>query len=110
MNRMTKNQPIVAAAARALPRRLNVYLGLVAGALVAAYVVIMVITILLAALETQLSQNIQTKQMAIQKLESSYFASINELDSTDPAALGYVTPKHVAYVAATEAQGLSFAK
>jgi len=106
----SRTQPIVAVAARALPRRLNVYLALIAGALIAAYVVVMVITILLAALETQLSQNIETKQMAIQKLESSYFASINQLDAADPAALGYVTPKHVAYVEAADAPGLSFAK
>ncbi len=104
-----KNQPI-ALAARLLPRRVNMYLGLIAGALVAAYVVIMVITILLAALETQLSQNIETKQMAIQKLESTYFTSIDQLDATDPASLGYVTPKHVAYVAAADDSGLSFAK
>jgi len=105
-----RTQPLAAAAARALPRRLNVYLMLMAFALIAAYVAIMVITILLAALETQLSQNIETKQMAIQKLEASYFNSIDQLDSTDPASLGYVTPQHVAYVQAAEASGLSFAK
>ncbi|MDB5245542.1 MAG: hypothetical protein JWN90_647 [Parcubacteria group bacterium] len=94
----------------ALSNRLNLYLGLLAGGLLAAYVALMVTTILLAALQTQLAQNIQNKQMAIGKLETSYYAAIGQMDSTDPHALGYVTPAHVQYVTAASPNGLSFAK
>lgn len=93
-----------------LPNRINLYLTLIAGGLLAAYVALMVTTVLLATLQTQLAQNIQDKQMAIGKLETSYYAAIGQMDSTDPHALGYVTPAHVHYVTAATQTGLSFAK
>ncbi len=94
----------------ALPNRLNLYLTLIAGGLLAAYVALMVTTILLAALQTQLAQNIQNKQMAIGKLETSYYAAIGQMDATDPHALGYVTPTNVHYVTAASQTGFAFAK
>ncbi|MES2225958.1 MAG: hypothetical protein V4480_04105 [Patescibacteria group bacterium] len=92
-----------------LPNRLNLYLGLTVGALLALYVALMISTILFASLQTQLAQNVQDKQMAIGKLESSYYDAIGQLDRTDPRALGYVTPQHVEYVTAANLPGLSFA-
>ncbi len=107
-NRMPRARASVVATA--LPNRLNLYLGIVAGGLLTAYVTLMVTTILLAALQTQLAQNIQDTQMALGKLETSYYAAIGQMDSTDPHALGYVTPTHVHYVTAASPNGLSFAK
>ncbi|CAN5729994.1 hypothetical protein BH11PAT2_BH11PAT2_06890 [soil metagenome] len=110
MKTTMKNRSRTAALTTALPNRLNLYLGLIAAGLLAAYVALMVTTILLAALQTQLAQNIQDKQMAIGKLETSYYAAIGEMDSTDPHALGYVTPKNVQYITAASQTGFAFAK
>ncbi len=89
--------------------RLIPLLSVIAGALIAAYVVLMVMAILFAALQTQLAQNTQDKQMEIGKLEGTYYASIAQLDATDPRSLGYVKPGNVRYVTQAPLQGLSFA-
>lgn len=93
----------------ARPRLIPLLTALV-GTLLAAYVALIVTTILYAALQTQLAQNVQDKRMQIAKLESSYYASVASLDSTDPHALGYVTPQHVQYIAAAALPNLTFAQ
>ena len=90
--------------------RISLYLGIAASALLATYVVLMVSTIMFASLQTQLAQNIQTTQMEITKLESKYYDAISTMDTVDPHALGYVTPRTVSYVAATPTSGLTFAE
>ncbi len=96
--------------AAALSRpRLVPLLSILAGALFAAYVALMVTTILFASLQTQLSQEVQDKHMQIAKLETTYYGSVAEIDSADPHALGYVTPKRVEYVTEAQAPGMAFA-
>lgn len=90
--------------------RLIPLLSVVAGALLAAYIALMVAAILFAALQTELAQGVQDKRMAITKLESAYYASVAQLDATDPHTLGYVTPKRVQYVAASALPNLTFAR
>lgn len=86
------------------------YASALCGALLAAYVALMVTTIVFASLQTQLARSIQDTQMEITKLESQYYDAISSLDSVDPHALGYVTPHAVRYVAATPVSGLTFAQ
>jgi hypothetical protein len=80
------------------------------GVLVAAYVALMVTTIIFASLQTQLAQDVQDKHMQIAKLEDSYYASVATLDSTDPHALGYVKPAHVQYLTEASLPNLTFAR
>lgn len=96
--------------AAVLPRpRLTPLLSATAGALVAVYVALMITTIIFASLQTQLAQNVQEKHMEIAKLEDSYYASVAQLDSTDPHSLGYVTPPHIQYLSAATLPNLTFA-
>lgn len=93
-----------------LPRpRLIPLLSASAGVLVAAYVALMITTIVFASLQTQLAQNVQNKHMEIAKLETAYYASVAALDSTDPRSLGYVTPSHVQYLTQASVPNLTFA-
>lgn len=79
------------------------------GVLVAAYIALMVTTIIFASLQTQLAQDVQQKHMEIAKLESSYYTSVATLDSTDPRTLGYVTPSNVQYLSEASLPNLTFA-
>jgi len=89
--------------------RLIPALTAITGVLIAAYIALIVATILFAALQTQLAQDVQQKHMEIGKLESSYYEAVAQLDATDPHSLGYVTPSHVTYVTAAPASSLTFA-
>lgn len=98
-------------AAHTLTRsRLIPLLSILMGALLAAYVALMVATILFASLQTQLAQNVQEKRMDIAKLESTYYVAVANLDGTDPHALGYVTPSHVQYVSQAAMPNFAFAQ
>jgi hypothetical protein len=90
--------------------RLIPSLSILAGALLAAYIALIIAAILFAALQTQLAQNVQSTRMEIGKLESTYYAGVAQLDSTDPQTLGYVTPTHVQYVSAAQLPNLTFAQ
>lgn len=89
--------------------RLVPLLYVLAGMLLAAYVALMVTTILFAALQTQLAQDVQDKRMEIAKLESLYYEGVAQRDATDPQSLGFVTPTTVHYVSAAKIPNLTFA-
>lgn len=89
--------------------RLVPLLTVLAGSLVAAYVALMVTTIIFASLQTQLAQEVQVKHMAISKLENAYYDSVAKLDSADPQTLGYVTPSRVQYLTQATLPNLTFA-
>lgn len=84
-------------------------LSLLAGLLIAAYVALMIATVLFATLQTQLAQEVQQKHMQIASLERAYYDKVAELEATDPHTLGYVMPEHVTYVSATPLPNLTFA-
>ncbi len=92
----------------AMPDRLVPVLALACGALATVYVALMVTTILFATLQTQLASSIRDTQATIATLETKYYQSISELDSTDPYAVGYVRPAQVVYVSARALPNLSF--
>jgi hypothetical protein len=93
----------------ALPR-LVPSLSILAGALLAVYVALMVTTILFAALQTDLAQQVQDKRMQVAKLETRYYDDVASLDDTNPQSLGFVTPDSVQYVTAVAPQNLTFAR
>ncbi len=96
----------IALAARLRPIPL---LSLFAGLLAAAYVALMVATVLFATLQTQLAQEVQQKHMQIASLERAYYGKVAELEATDPSTLGFVMPKNVRYVSAAPLPNLTFA-
>jgi mannitol-specific phosphotransferase system IIBC component len=93
----------------ALPR-LNPALSVIAGVMLAAYVALIVTTVVFAAIQTKLAQEVQVQRMEIGKLEGKYYLAIGKLDQTDPHSLGYVTPQHVQYVSAADLPNLTFAR
>ncbi len=93
----------------AQPRLMPLLYSLV-GVLLAAYVALIVTTVLFAAVQTKLAQDVQQRRMEIGKLEGKYYEAIAVLDSADPHALGYVTPARVQYVTAAQLPNLTFAR
>lgn len=89
--------------------RLIPTLSATVGILIAAYVGLMITTIVLASLQTHLAQEVQQKQMAIGKLESNYYAQVAQLNAVNPQSLGYVKPTHVTYLTQASLPGLTFA-
>lgn len=92
----------------AMPDRLVPVLALACAALGAAYIALMVTTILFATLQTQLAASIRDTQASITALEAKYYESIATLDSTDPYAIGYVRPVQVVYVSGRALPSLTF--
>lgn len=96
--------------ARAIPLRTMPLLKILVGALLAAYIALVVVTVVFAAVQTKLAQHVQEQRMEIGKLETKYFAAIAAIDETDPYALGYVKPHSVQYVSAAKLPNLTFAR
>jgi hypothetical protein len=92
-----------------MPDRLIPILSLAVGALVTAYVSLVVVTIFYATWQTQLVSSTRQSQAAIADQETQYYDSIARIDQTDPLAAGYVKPKQISYVTAAAVPGLTFA-
>ncbi|HEV7121478.1 MAG TPA: hypothetical protein VGN56_01470 [Candidatus Paceibacterota bacterium] len=93
-----------------MPSRTIPVLSVAVGAMLLAYMALVVTTIVFATWQTQAASSISDAQATIGTLESQYYASIGSLDSTNPYSLGFVQPKQVEYVAAANLpEGLTFA-
>jgi cell division protein FtsL len=92
-----------------MPRNIVPYMVMSAGTLFAIYVTLVVVTIVYATLQTKLAYTMGDTQTQITTLESSYYASVTELDTMNPYAHGYVKPTHIEFVAAATVPALSFA-
>ena len=86
-----------------MPNRLITYLGAGFGVVAATYLTLVVFTVYLASLQTQLGSQIGDTQAAIGTLEASYYRAVTAIDATDPAALGYVQPVQREYARAATA-------
>lgn len=94
-----------------MPTRTIPVLTISVGVLFFAYMALVVTTIVFATWQTQAASSISDAQAAIGTLEAQYYASIGSLDSTNPYSLGFVQPKQVEYVAASNLpDGLTFAR
>lgn len=92
-----------------MPRNSTSYLVVTAGTLFTAYVALVIMTIVYATLQTKLANTMAETQTKITLLESSYYASVAQLDTMDPYAAGYVKPARIEFVAAATVPALSFA-
>lgn len=86
-----------------MPSRTIPILSYTAGALVAAYLTLVIVTVSFAAMRTDLALAMRDTQNDIAELEHDYYAAINQIGRTDPASMGLVKPADVHY--ATEVSG-----
>ncbi|MGE5540980.1 MAG: hypothetical protein ACM3TU_01705 [Bacillota bacterium] len=80
-----------------------------AGAIFAIYIVLVIVTISLATMQTSLAAQVRSREGAIAQLERDYYAAIAKQNETSPASVGLVHPAVVQYAVAKPAQGLTFA-
>ncbi len=71
--------------------------------------VVVVLTVYYASLQTSLVANIHEHEGSITNLESTYYEGVAKISSSNPHEEGYVTPTEVRYVSERTSQGLSFA-
>lgn len=84
-----------------LPNKSLSILALACAAAFVVYVALMVTAIYFASSATELAGIARAKEADVVALETRYYDAIREITKTDPAALGFVTPTEVNYVAAT---------
>lgn len=80
-----------------MPDRTVSILGYACGALVASYLVLIVVTVSMAAWQTNLAMEVHETEADIARLESRYYDMVAQIDQTDPGALGLVAPDRVMY-------------
>lgn len=90
-----------------LPDRFLSRLFLACGALFGAYVLVMITTIYFASYASELTGSIREREASVVALETEYYAAIGVLSESDPAALGFVSPLRVEYVASAGAPAFS---
>lgn len=90
-----------------MSNRVTHILKYLCGALLSVYMVLMVSTVIFAAVETKLSSVIHKTRTDIGMIETKYYDEISRVNAIDPGAMGYVKPKQVVYVTAVHTAGLS---
>ena len=105
-NRMKKSQSLVLPV---MPDKSVTFLSFVAGAMFVAYVVLMIVTVMFATVQTSLALSMRETEGSITELETTYYASIAKVNATSPTAEGYVAPTDVKYAQKSVAPDLSFA-
>ena len=92
-----------------MPDRTISVLSLAAGVIFSLYIVLVIVTVMFATMQTSLAASFRATQGAISELESSYYASLAKETANTPASIGLVTPAVVQYAISKPAQGISFA-
>lgn len=90
-----------------MPNRTIPVLGYSIAALIATYLVLVVVTVTLAAWQTNLAMEVHETEQEIARLESRYYAMVAEIDRTDPGVRGLVKPAAVTYAASASAPAFS---
>ncbi len=90
-----------------MPNRLTTVFSYAAGALLAVYLVLVVVTVSFAAWQTELAHSVRETEMAIGELETQYYQAIGQINDMDPASAGFVSPATIGYVVDTGPSGLS---
>lgn len=90
-----------------MPDRTVSILGYSLGALVAAYLVLVVVTVSMASWQTNLSMQVHETEGDIARLESRYYDMVARIDRTDPATLGLGKPARVMYAATQSAPAVT---
>lgn len=90
-----------------MPKQTISILGYAAGALVATYLTLVVVTVSMAAWQTNLAMQVHETEQDIARLESRYYAMVAEIDRTDPFTRGLVKPAGVSYALTAAAPAVS---
>lgn len=91
-----------------MPDRTISILGYSTVALIVAYLALVIVTVSLAAWQTDLAVAVHEVEGDIQELEKTYYDTVARLDSTDPGTVGLVAPTAVRYAAKIAAPAVSF--
>ncbi|HRH55970.1 MAG TPA: hypothetical protein PK609_03855 [Candidatus Paceibacterota bacterium] len=90
-----------------MPSRAIPVLGYTAATLVAAYLMLIVATVSMAAWQTNLAMEVHETEQDIARLEGRYYAMVADIDRADPGALGLVKPARVTYAETAPAPAVS---
>jgi cytochrome oxidase assembly protein ShyY1 len=74
------------------------------------YVALVITTVVLATWQTSLVARVHETEGNIAALEATYYASVSELNATNPIGEGYVAPTEVHYTEARPTVGLTLAR
>lgn len=86
-----------------LPAHTITWLSYACGALFALYVGFVLATVYFASYRTELASELREREATIVALETEYYDAVEKLTASDPADLGFVSPKQVRYVSAVGA-------
>jgi cytochrome oxidase assembly protein ShyY1 len=84
-------------------------LSIIAASCATLYVALVIVTVMLATWQTSLVARVHETEGAIATLETSYYASVAQLNATNPIVAGYVAPSEVHYSEARPSVGLTLA-
>lgn len=90
-----------------MPKLTVPVLGYVAGALVAMYLVLIVVTVSMAAWQTNLAMEVHETEADIARLEARYYDMVAQIDQTNPESLGLTKPGHVMYASTQTAPSVT---
>lgn len=90
-----------------MPSRTIPFLSCSAAVLIVAYLALVVVTVTLAAWQTNLAMEVRETEQEIGRLEGRYYAMVAEIDRTDPGARGLTKPENVIYAAAASAPAVT---
>ena len=90
-----------------MPDRTISLLSYVAGALVCAYVALVVVTVTYATVQTDLALSVRDTESAISTVETDYYAQVSRLSATDPSSMQLQKPRVVSYATLLQAPSLT---
>jgi hypothetical protein len=90
-----------------MPDRTVSILGYSCAVLVAAYLALVVVTVSLAAWQTDLAMAVHETEGDIGRIEAKYYEAVAAIDSTNPGSLGLVAPRAVSYAVKAQMPALS---
>ena len=90
-----------------MPDRTISILGYSSAALIVGYLALVVVTVSLAAWQTNLAVSVHETEQEIARLEGRYYAMVAQIDRTDPGAFGLAKPANVTYAAKAVAPSVS---
>jgi hypothetical protein len=92
-----------------MPDRTSTFLTYAAGIIFITYLVLVIVTVTYATMQTSLALQVRDTEGSISKLETAYYSEVARESATSPASVGLAAPVEVQYATAQKAQGISFA-
>lgn len=90
-----------------MPSRTIAYLSYTSVALIASYLVLVVVTVTLASWQTNLAMEVHETEQEIGRLEGRYYAMVSEIDRTNPESRGLAKPAAVTYATSASAPAVT---